>query len=182
MSNSALHDFSNKTRVSIVTNHQSIAKFIIHVLEFNQKSIFYQLEGESLVESPGSDFVLVEHQNLEKAAEFEPNIVLVTTSPLYKQYQTLLNQIVNGGILVYPAKALELHKELKTAPSFFRKIPYEVSILESHYLKTSIGSIPLTLEDEILIEHLEGLQHLLQHLGIMEEEFYEALMAFEMQS
>ncbi len=181
MSNSALHDFSNKTRVSIVSNHQSIAKFIIHVLEFNQKSIYYQLEGESLVESPGSDFVLIEHQNLQDAAEFEPNIALISTSPLFEHYETLLQRIVNGGILVYPARALELENELRRTSSFFRKIPYEPCVLEGDSLPTSMGSIPLTLEDEILIEHLEGLQHLLQHLGIMEEEFHEALMAYEMQ-
>ncbi|GEM_PF-1210213 len=174
--------FGDKTRVALVSSHHALAQLVIYVLEFNQKSISYQFEGQALVQSPGSDFVLIETPDLSKAGDLEPNIALLTTSVNLKQHQALTSHIVNGGILVYPATNSELDTELKSAPSFFRKIPYELASIESQQLNTPLGLIPLSFQDPSLSENLEGIQHLLQHLGIMEDEFYEALIAFNLQN
>jgi UDP-N-acetylmuramate: L-alanyl-gamma-D-glutamyl-meso-diaminopimelate ligase len=49
---------------------------------------------------------------------------------------------------------------------------------ENFSFKTSMGFLPFPTQDKFLAENLEGLKLLAQQFGIMEEEFYEAVMEF----
>ena len=84
---------------------------------------------------------------------------------------------------MYNEEDEEVVKIVENSQKYFRKLPYktpEYSIREGKvYLKTSMGEIPLSVFGKHNLLNMEGAKLICQQLGIMEEEFYEAIMSFK---
>lgn len=169
-------DFKDKTRVLILSSDPAIAQLFIDVLNFNEKDFdFYLTSGES--RNGDSDFVILETSDIEVAAQFHPNIALIT-----KEYTTLsiiqiVENLTGGGVLVFPE---ELNDAIESTANFFRKLPFEKpkyqKSSENFMLETSLGVIPIS--NERILENIGGLQLLAQQFGVLEESFYEPVIEF----
>lgn len=187
----------------------TITSMILHVLNFHQKDIDYmvgaQLEGfDCMVKiTPENDFMILEGDEYlsspidlrSKFLLYQPNIALLsgvawdhinvfkTFEEYLEQFRKFVASITPGGVLVYNEEDAEVVKIVETATNYFRKIPYktpEYKISDGKvYLKTTIGEIELAVFGAHNILNLEGARNICQQLGIMEEEFYEAISSFK---
>lgn len=168
-----------KTKVLLFTNLQSVSNLVLDVLEFNGKDFSYFLRNQE-VKMEESDFVIFETADIEEATQFQPNIVFVSDENTFENIEPYLKNIVSGGIFIYPK---ELESKIEEQIYYFRKLPYsEISSRKNTSqitLETEIGEIPLLSKDEYLVKNIEGIKLLFQQFGVMEEEFFEALMGFE---
>ena len=187
----------------------TITSMILHVLNFHSKEIDYmvgaQLEGfDCMVKiTKDTDFMILEGDEYLSSAEdkqpkflhYHPNIALIsgiawdhinvfkTFDDYLEQFRKFTESITSGGVLVYNEEDEEVVKIVENSQKYFRKLPYktpEYSIREGKvYLKTSMGEIPLSVFGKHNLLNMEGAKLICQQLGIMEEEFYEAIMSFK---
>ena len=187
----------------------TITSMILHVLSFHNKEIDYmvgaQLEGfDCMVKiTEDTDFMILEGDEYLSSAEdrqpkflhYHPNIALIsgiawdhinvfkTFDDYLEQFRKFTESITSGGVLVYNEEDEEVVKIVENSQKYFRKLPYktpEYSIREGKvYLKTSMGEIPLSVFGKHNLLNMEGAKLICQQLGIMEEEFYEAIMSFK---
>ncbi|HKL35850.1 MAG TPA: Mur ligase family protein, partial [Salegentibacter sp.] len=126
---------------------------------------------------------------------YQPNIALLsgiawdhinvfpTFENYMEQFQIFINSIVKGGILVYNEEDETLKKLAENAENQIRKHPY--STPEYHVedgetiLETSEGDMPLEIFGKHNMNNLAGAKWICQHMGIDEDDFYEAMMEFE---
>ena len=169
----------NKTRVLVFSSQPSVAKLLLEVLGFHGKAYDSYLENGSTTHS-NSDFAIFESSDFEKASAFAPNIALISSEILPGQIETVLESIVAGGVLIYHSNGSEV---VENSKNFFRKLEYSgtdfVKSASTFILQTNIGEIPISSSDENLIKNIDGIKLLAQQFGVMEEDFYEALMGFE---
>ena len=187
----------------------TITSMILHVLNFHNKEIDYmvgaQLEGfDCMVKiTEDTDFMILEGDEYLSSADdrqpkflhYHPNIALIsgiawdhinvfkTFDAYLEQFRKFTESITSGGVLVYNEEDEEVVKIVENSQKYFRKLPYktpEYSIREGKvYLKTSMGEIPLSVFGKHNLLNMEGAKLICQQLGIMEEEFYEAIMSFK---
>ncbi len=187
----------------------TITSMILHVLNFHQKDIDYmvgaQLEGfDCMVKiTEQNDFMILEgdeylSSTLDPRSKFllyQPNIALIsgiawdhinvfkTFDDYIEQFRKFVATITPGGVLVYNEEDEEVVKVVENAENYFRKIPYKTPeyeiINEIVHLKTEMGDVPLSVFGAHNLLNLEGARCICQQLGIMEEEFYEAIMSFK---
>ena len=173
--------FQHKTRVVIAGNlHKKEATTLfLHVIHFFGNTMDFITSSSENIQ--GTDFVLFEAENNE-LLNYHPNIVLITENNDSELSENFLKTIIGGGILIYNEEDESLIQTIENSENFFRKIPYKTPDFQktngTNYLNTDIGEIPVQISDENL-SFIEGVKHLCQHIGIMEEDFYEALMEFE---
>lgn len=187
----------------------TITSMILHVLNFHQKDIDYmvgaQLEGfDCMVKiTDDNDFMILEGDEYlsspidlrSKFLLYLPNIALLsgiawdhinvfkTFDDYIEQFRKFVASITPGGVLVYNEEDEEVVKVVENSNNYFRKIPYktpEYKISDGKvYLKTNMGEIELSVFGKHNLLNLEGARFICQQLGIMEEEFYEAIMSFK---
>ncbi|WP_028121829.1 UDP-N-acetylmuramate--L-alanine ligase [Epilithonimonas tenax] len=187
----------------------TITSMILHVLNFHQKDIDYmvgaQLEGfDCMVKiTQDNDFMILEGDEYlsspldlrSKFLLYQPNIALVsgiawdhinvfkTFDDYTDQFRKFVASITPGGVLVYNEEDAEVVKVVEASENFFRKIPYktpEYEIVNGIVnLKTDMGDIPLSVFGKHNLLNMEGARFICSQLGIMEEEFYEAIMSFK---
>ena len=187
----------------------TITSMILHVLNFHNKEIDYmvgaQLEGfDCMVKiTEDTDFMILEGDEYLSSADdrqpkflhYHPNIALIsgiawdhinvfkTFDDYLEQFRKFTESITSGGVVVYNEEDEEVVKIVENSQKYFRKLPYktpEYSIREGKvYLKTSMGEIPLSVFGKHNLLNMEGAKLICQQLGIMEEEFYEAIMSFK---
>jgi len=172
--------FQNTTRIVIAGTQcrKEAAQLFLHTIRFAGNSIEHYTSFSE--KSGGEDFVLFEAQD-SNLQDYHPNIVLVTGISDHQLYETFLKTIVAGGIVIYNEDDKNLTEIIENAENYFRKIPYKTPDFYKsngkNFLNTDIGEIPVNISGENL-SYTEGVKHLSQQLGIMEEAFYEALMSF----
>lgn len=187
----------------------TITSMILHVLNFHQKDIDYmvgaQLEGfDCMVKiTEENDFMILEGDEYlsspidlrSKFLLYQPNIALIsgiawdhinvfkTFDDYVEQFRKFVASITPGGVLVYNEEDAEVVKVVESAENYFRKIPYktpEYEIVNGIVnLKTDMGDIPLSVFGKHNLLNMEGARFICSQLGIMEEEFYEAIMSFK---
>lgn len=169
--------YRNSTR--ILLTDPALQELFLHILTFHGKDITVVSSEES--EETPEDFAMFSTRQMEEGALFQPNIVL-HSSALSPESTLLLSSIVGGGVLIFPEKDSTVLEHMEGITNFFRKIPYDRPDFEVNgntlTLHTEIGSVPVPFQDPAVAENLEGLRLLCQQAGLMEEEFYEALMNF----
>lgn len=170
--------YRNSTR--ILLTDPALQELFLHILTFHGKAATV-VSAEEPEETP-EDFAVFSSRQMDEGALFLPNIVLHATA-VRPESTELLSSIVGGGVLIYPGKDSTVPDNLEGIHNFFRKIPYDQPNLEVNgnalTLHTAIGSVPVPFQDPAVAENLEGLRLLCQQAGLMEEEFYEALMNFD---
>lgn len=187
----------------------TITSMILHVLNFHEKEVDFmvgaQLEGfDCMVKlTQDNDFMVLEGDEYlsspidlrSKFLLYQPNIALMsgiawdhinvfkTFDDYIEQFRKFVASITPGGILVYNEEDSEVVKVVEAADNYFRKIPYttpEYEIIAGKvHLKTEMGDIPLSVFGAHNLLNLEGARHICHHLGIMDEDFYEAIMSFK---
>ena len=172
--------FQNNTRIVI---EPVFSDLLMHILQFHEKSIDYILNKDSYIEQ--NDFVIFElnNPNIDWNSNhfFKPNVLLLNSANDYTQ--ELISTITPGGIFIYNGSDQKLVEVAENSNTFFRKIQFETPSFEKNntsiILETEIGQIPVSSTDENFVAIIEGCKHLCQQLGIMEEDFYEAIMDFK---
>lgn len=169
----------NKTRILIYSSRSAVAQVALHILKINQKEFDYFLET-GIAKKNENDFVILESSHENLCTDFQPNIVFISNEVKPEQLTSVVENIVPGGILIYPTQMAEI---VENSENFFRKLPFSLPLFiknENQFiLNTEIGSIPLLTKDENICENIEGLKFLSQQFGVMEEDFFEAIMSFE---
>lgn len=187
----------------------TITSMILHVLNFHQKDVDFmvgaQLEGfDCMVKlTQDNDFMVLEGDEYlsspidlrSKFLLYQPNIALMsgiawdhinvfkTFDDYVEQFRRFTASITPGGVLVYNEEDPEVVKVVEAAENYFRKIPYKTPEYEINggkvYLKTEMGDVPLSVFGAHNLLNMEGARHICQQLGIMDEDFYEAIMSFK---
>ncbi|NML71060.1 peptidoglycan synthetase [Chryseobacterium sp. RP-3-3] len=187
----------------------TITSMILHVLNFHQKDVDFmvgaQLEGfDCMVKlTQDNDFMVLEGDEYlsspidlrSKFLLYQPNIALMsgiawdhinvfkTFDDYIEQFRKFVASITPGGVLVYNEEDTEVVKVVEAAENYFRKIPYKTPEYEISngkvYLKTEMGDVPLSVFGAHNLLNMEGARHICRQLGIMDEDFYEAIMSFK---
>ena len=169
----------HKTRVLIYSSYPKTAKLVLHVLDFFGKNTdFILANGKS--KTADCDFVILETSDLQKAADFKANIGLISDEMGSGNLTSILKNITAGGILVYHENMEETVDE---AENYFRKLSFSNAEFKTEgdkiLINTEMGDIPLGSSDANLVKNINGIKLLCQQFGIMEEDFYEAMMSFD---
>ena len=179
-----LERFSNKTRVLICgkKDRKQVSELLLFVIKFLGNNIDYITEKQNSV--LGNDFVVFEvDENHDDFLNIKPNIAAITgNEDDSEKIELLLKTITPGGILIYNEEDENLKDLVENAENYFRRIPYKTPAFQisnqTIYLNTDLGEVPLNFAAEN-ISFVSAVKHLCQHMGIQQEEFYEALMNFE---
>lgn len=186
----------------------TITSMILHVLNFHHQDTDFmvgaQLEGfDCMVKiSHSNDFMILEGDEYlsspidssPKFLHYKPNIALIsgiswdhinvfkTFEDYLDAFRNFIKNITSGGILVYNEEDENIVKLVEKAENYFRKIPYKIPHYEVKNGKTSVetemGSIPLKVFGKHNLLNLEGARIVCNQLGILDEDFYEAMMSF----
>ena len=177
----------NKTRVVISGDQKrsEITSVILHVLNFHSIQTDYII-GENYEKaslSTENDFVIIEAKANENLENLRANIALITNisnDENIGNYKNFIYKITAGGVLVYNQEHKNLTDLAENSENYFRKFPYQKPAYTTKnnilFLETELGEMPLKNSDLELINHTEGARYICQQLGILEENFYEALL------
>jgi len=201
----------NKTRVVIGGSHgkTTITSMILHVMHYHDREVDYmvgaQLEGfDTMVHlTRENDFIVLEGDEylsspIDRRPKFhlyKPNIALLsgiawdhinvfpTFENYVEQFEIFLNQITNGGAIIYNQEDPLVKKVVEDATSLIKKYPYQTP----HYvvengktlLETPEGLMPIEIFGEHNLNNLEGARWICQLMGVDATDFYEAISTFK---
>ena len=201
----------NKTRVVIGGSHgkTTITSMILHVMNYNGKDVDYmvgaQLEGfDTMVKiTYDSDFMVIEGDEylsspIDRRPKFhlyKPNIALlsgiawdhINVFPTYEnyveQFEIFLNEITNGGAIIYNEEDSEVKRVVENSTNHIKKYPYqtpEYSVENgTTLLETPEGPMPVEIFGKHNLNNLEGARWICQLMGVDAEDFYEAIATFK---
>ena len=201
----------NKTRVVIAGSHgkTTISSMILHVLKDNSKRADYvlgaKIEGlsNSVSLSQKNEFIVIEGDeylssrinNVPKFHVYQPNIALISgiswdhinvfpTFNVYKnQFKIFIDKIVNGGVLIYNNKDLEILSLLDGNQNYIRKIPYtEHNFLirdGRFFIETDEGLLPLKIFGKHNMENLSAAKQVCNLIGLTDDQFYNSITSFK---
>ncbi len=187
----------------------TITSMILHVLNYHEIEVDYmvgaQLEGfETMVHlTSKNEFMVLEGDEylsspIDRRPKFhlyKPNIALlsgiawdhINVFPTFKnyveQFSIFANSLTNGGIMVYNEEDEEVKNVIEQATSSIKKYPYTTPNYRIHsgitFIETSYGEIPLEFFGEHNLQNMAGAKWICQHMGVDEDEFYEAIASFK---
>ncbi|MFD0993150.1 UDP-N-acetylmuramate--L-alanine ligase [Tenacibaculum geojense] len=187
----------------------TITSMILHVMNYHDKEVDYmvgaQLEGfETMVHLTNeNDFIVLEGDEYlsspidmrPKFHLYQPNIALISgiawdhinVFPTYEnyvdQFTIFTNSLTNGGIMVYNEEDNEVREIVESATNAIKKYPYTIPkyFIDNGitYLETNEGDLPLEIFGEHNLQNLAGAKWICQHMGIDEDDFYEAIVSFK---
>ena len=186
----------------------TITSMILHVLHYHDKEVDYmvgaQLEGfDTMVHlTEKNDFMVLEGDEylsspIDRRPKFhlyKPNIALLsgiawdhinvfpTFDNYVAQFQIFVDSIVRGGSINYNTEDAEVVKVVENSENQIRKIPYttpEYRVVQGQtLLQTPEGEMPIEIFGAHNLNNLAGAKWICQHMGIDEDEFYEAIASF----
>ena len=186
----------------------TITSMILHVLHYHGREIDYmvgaQLDGfDTMVHlTDENDFILLEgDEYLSSAIDrrpkfhlYKPNIALlsgiawdhINVFPTYdiylEQFKIFVDSIISGGIIVYNQEDPELVRIVEETSNQIRKHPYHTPNYKiengTTILDTPEGDMPIEIFGAHNLNNLAGAKWICQHMGIDEDDFYEAIATF----
>lgn len=186
----------------------TITSMILHVLKYHDVSVDYmvgaQLEGfDRMVHLTQENEVIVLEgdEYLSSPIDLRPkfhlyaaNIALVsgiawdhinvfpTFENYVEQFQIFIDGIVSGGTIIYNEEDPVLKGLVENRKNQIKTYPYATPAYEvsegKTLLETSEGPIPLEVFGQHNLQNLEGARAICLHLGLGEDEFYEAIADF----
>ncbi|MAN58743.1 MAG: peptidoglycan synthetase [Flavobacteriaceae bacterium] len=201
----------NKTRVVIGGSHgkTTITSMILHAMHYHNREVDYmvgaQLEGfDTMVHlTEENDFIVLEGDEylsspIDRRPKFhlyQPNIALlsgiswdhINVFPTYEsyvqQFEIFLNQITEGGVIVYNQEDTEVARVVSETNNTIKKYPYTTPryTVENGQtlLETPEGPMPIEIFGEHNLNNLEGARWICQLMGLDADDFYEAIATFK---
>ncbi|WP_028890703.1 UDP-N-acetylmuramate--L-alanine ligase [Tenacibaculum sp. 47A_GOM-205m] len=187
----------------------TITSMILHVLNYHDREVDYmvgaQLDGfDTMVHlTEENEFIVLEGDEYlsspidmrPKFHLYKPNIALLsgiawdhinvfpTFENYVEQFSIFTDSLTNGGIMVYNEEDAILKDVVESSTHPIKKYPYKTPdyFIENGitYLETSEGDLPLEIFGEHNLQNLAGAKWICQHMGIDEDEFYEAIASFK---
>ena len=187
----------------------TITSMILHVLNYHDKQVDYmvgaQLDGfETMVHlTTENEFIVLEGDEylsspIDRRPKFhlyKPNIALLsgiawdhinvfpTFENYVEQFSIFTDSLVNGGIMVYNETDSIVKEVVENSNNSIKKYPYSLPehFIENGitYLQTPEGDLPLEIFGNHNLENLAGAKWICQHMGIDEDDFYEAIASFK---
>ncbi len=187
----------------------TITSMILHVLNYHDREVDYmvgaQLDGfETMVHlTEKNEFIVLEGDEylsspIDRRPKFhlyKPNIALLsgiawdhinvfpTFENYVEQFSIFTDSLVNGGMMVYNETDAIVKEVVENSTNSIKKYPYSIPehFIENGitYLQTSEGDLPLEIFGNHNLENLAGAKWICQHMGIDEDDFYEAIASFK---
>ena len=187
----------------------TIPSMILHVLAYNDRAVDYmvgaQLEGfETMVHlTQENEFIVLEGDEylsspIDRRPKFhlyKPNIALLsgiawdhinvfpTFEGYIEQFRIFTDSLTNGGIMVYNEEDKILKEVVESSSHTIKKYSYSTPL---HTIENGItlidtpdGQMPLEIFGDHNLQNLAGAKWICQHMGIDEEDFYEAIASFK---
>ena len=187
----------------------TITSMILHVLNYHDREVDYmvgaQLDGfETMVHlTTENEFIVLEGDEylsspIDRRPKFhlyKPNIALLSgiawdhinvfpTFENYKeQFSIFTDSLTNGGSMVYNEEDENVVAVVENSNNHIKKYPYTTPqhFIDNGitYLETTSGDLPLEIFGKHNLQNLAGAKWICQHMGIDEDDFYEAIASFK---
>ncbi|WP_411896012.1 UDP-N-acetylmuramate--L-alanine ligase [Winogradskyella sp. A2] len=187
----------------------TITSMILHVMHYHDKDVDYmvgaQLEGFDVMVklTEDNDFMVLEGDEylsspIDRRPKFhlyKPNIALlsgiawdhINVFPTYEnyieQFSIFVDSIVTGGSINYNEEDAEVKRVVEASENQIRKIPYQTPTYTVEdgetLLETPEGPMPIEVFGAHNLNNLAGAKWICQHMGIDEDDFYEAISTFK---
>lgn len=187
----------------------TITSMILHVMHYHDRDVDYmvgaQLEGFDVMVklTDDNDFIVLEGDEylsspIDRRPKFhlyKPNIALlsgiawdhINVFPTYdnyvEQFRTFVDSIVRGGSINYNEEDTDVKQVVEASENTIRKLPYhtpEYRVEDGQtLLETPEGDLPIEVFGKHNLNNLAGAKWICQHMGIDEDDFYEAIATFK---
>jgi UDP-N-acetylmuramate: L-alanyl-gamma-D-glutamyl-meso-diaminopimelate ligase len=187
----------------------TITSMILHVLNYHEREVDYmvgaQLEGfETMVHlTQENEFIVLEGDEylsspIDRRPKFhlyKPNIALLsgiawdhinvfpTFENYLEQFRIFTDSLTNGGIMVYNEDDQNVKTVVESSDNPIKKYPYSIPqhFVDNGttYIDTPDGDMPLEIFGDHNLQNLAGAKWICQHMGIDEDDFYEAITSFK---
>ncbi|MDB4752874.1 Mur ligase family protein, partial [Winogradskyella sp.] len=187
----------------------TITSMILHVMHYHDRDVDYmvgaQLEGFDVMVklTEDNDFIVLEGDEylsspIDRRSKFhlyKPNIALlsgiawdhINVFPTYEnyveQFSIFVDSIVMGGSINYNEEDEEVKRVVLASENQIRKLPYrtpDYSVEDGvTLLETPEGPMPIEVFGAHNLNNLAGAKWICQHMGIDEDDFYEAISTFK---
>jgi UDP-N-acetylmuramate: L-alanyl-gamma-D-glutamyl-meso-diaminopimelate ligase len=187
----------------------TITSMILHVLKYHDIEVDFmvgaQLEGfDRMVHLTDNNEIMVLEgdEYLSSPIDLRPkfhlyraNIALLsgiawdhinvfpTFDNYVDQFRIFVDTMVKGGMMVYNQEDDEVRSVVEDSTNQIKKYPYRTPEYRiengATLLETSEGEIPLEIFGKHNLQNLEGARSICFHLGVGEDEFYEAIASFK---
>lgn len=187
----------------------TITSMILHVMHYHDRDVDYmvgaQLEGFDVMVklTETNDFMVLEGDEYlsspidmrPKFHLYKPNIALlsgiawdhINVFPTYdnyvEQFSIFVDSIVTGGSINYNEEDPEVKRVVEASENQIRKIAYktpEYTVEDGEtLLETPEGPMPIEVFGAHNLNNLSGAKWICQHMGIDEDDFYEAISTFK---
>ena len=187
----------------------TITSMILHVMHYHERDVDFmvgaQLEGFDVMVklTEDNDFIVLEGDEylsspIDRRPKFhlyKPNIALlsgiawdhINVFPTYdnyvEQFKIFIDSIVRGGSINYNEEDEEVKRVVLESENQIRKLPYntpEYSVEDGVTLmETPDGPMPIEVFGAHNLNNLAGAKWICQHMGIDEDDFYEAISTFK---
>ncbi|MEN8800144.1 MAG: Mur ligase family protein [Flavobacteriaceae bacterium] len=187
----------------------TITSMILHVLNYYDIKVDYmvgaQLEGfDRMVHlTEDNDFIVLEGDEylsspIDRRPKFhlyQPHIALlsgiawdhINVFPTYEnyleQFRIFVDSIIEGGSITFNEEDDEVLKIVNESSNSIRRIPYnthQYSVDQGQsYLETTEGPLPVQIFGQHNISNLSGAKWICQHMGVDEDDFYQAIASFQ---
>lgn len=187
----------------------TITSMILHVMHYHDIDVDYmvgaQLEGFDVMVklTNDNDFIVLEGDEylsspIDRRPKFhlyKPNIALlsgiawdhINVFPTYENYEAqfsiFVDSIVKGGSINYNEEDEAVKRVVENSENPIRKMPYktpEYTVDNGEtLLETPEGPMPIEIFGKHNLNNLAGAKWICQHMGIDEDDFYEAISTFK---
>lgn len=187
----------------------SITSMVLHVLNYHDFPVDYmvgaQLDGfDTMVHlTEENDFIVLEGDEylsspIDRRPKFhlyKPNIALLsgiawdhinvfpTFENYVEQFKTFTDTLVHGGMMVYNEEDSVVKSVVEESSNSIKKYPYTTPdyFIDNGitYINTPEGELPLEIFGKHNLQNIAGAKWICQHIGIDEDDFYEAIVTFK---
>ncbi|RXP63272.1 peptidoglycan synthetase [Lutibacter sp. HS1-25] len=187
----------------------TITSMILHVLNYHNMDVDYmvgaQLDGfDTMVHlTSDNEFMVLEGDEYlsspidmrPKFHLYQPNIALIsgiawdhinvfpTFENYVEQFSIFTNSLIDGGIMVYNEEDEIVKNVVESAENPIKKYPYitpNYKIVDgTTFIETNEGELPLEIFGKHNLQNMAGAKWICQHMGVNEDDFYEAIVSFK---